>query len=83
MTVLALKLITTEDIVGDITFDDATNEYVVKEPAQLLIIPNNSKQPSFGFVPYPIHAERGSNFSLRFHKDHVIIKPVEIGRAHV
>jgi hypothetical protein len=84
MSISSLRLITNEDIVGDITFDDSTNEYVVEEPAQLLIIPTkNSNQPSFGFVPYPIHADRGANYSLRFHKDHVIIKPIEIGNEFI
>lgn len=84
MPVRAIKLTTTEDIVGDVTFDEATNEYVVKEPAQLLIIPTkNSSQPSFGFVPFPIHAERGTNYTLRFNANHVIIKPIEIGSEFV
>lgn len=74
MSILSLRLVNGDDVVGDVSFDEISNEYVVENPVQLIVVPNGSvKEPSFGFVPYPIHADRPSKFILKFSKSHVIL----------
>lgn len=74
MAILSLKLLNGDDIVGDISFLEDENIYTVVNPVQLILVPTASKsEPSFGFVPYPIHADRPTDFTLKICKDHVIL----------
>lgn len=83
MAILALKLVSGEDLVGDVSFDESANEYIVKEPAQLLVLPSKDPgQPSFGFLPFPIYAQRSSNYTLKFQKSHVTMT-TEVGTDFV
>lgn len=74
MSVRVLRLVTGEDVVGDVEFDSDSNEYKIKEAVQLVMIPSKSTgtSPSFGFAPFPIYREDSSIERLTISKNHVI-----------
>ena len=57
MNVLALKLITGEEILGEIESESET-EFVLVNPVGIAVIRGKDGQPSVGFAPFPIHAEQ-------------------------
>lgn len=70
-----LKLITGEELVGDITIDDRVT---IKNPCMLQAIPsrNNPEQASMALIPVAMHIE-GSCITVK--EDHVIwmSKPIK------
>lgn len=71
MKVLALKLITGEDLLGEIESESET-EFVILNPVGIAVVRGKDGQPSVGFTPFPIHAEQKTDGTIAFAKKHVV-----------
>ena len=56
MEIIALKLITGEDILGEIDSQSET-EFVIVNPVGITVVRGKDGQPNIGFSPFPLHAE--------------------------
>ena len=52
MTVKVLKLVTGEDVLGDVEVGES---YVVTDPVGITIVRQPNGQPGVGFTPFPLH----------------------------
>jgi hypothetical protein len=72
MTILALKLITGEDLLGEVESESET-EFVIVNPVGIAVVRDkNTGQPSVGFSPFPIHSEQASGTTIALAKKHVV-----------
>ena len=71
MNVLALKLITGEEILGEIESESET-EFVLVNPVGIAVIRGKDGQPSVGFAPFPIHAEQKTGATVALAKKNVV-----------
>jgi hypothetical protein len=72
MKVVAFKLITGEDLLGEIE-SESESEYVIINPVGIAVVRNKqSGEPQVGFSPFPIHAEQKTDATVVFSKKHVV-----------
>ncbi len=71
MEVLALKLITGEDLMGEIESQSDT-EIVIVNPVGIVTVRGKDGQPSIGFSPFPIHAEQKADSTVAFARKHIV-----------
>jgi hypothetical protein len=71
MNILAFKLITGEDFLGEIESESET-EFVVINPVGIAVVRGKDGQPNIGFSPFPIHAEQKSGATIAIAKKNVV-----------
>ena len=71
MEIIALKLITGEDVLGEIESQSET-EYVIVNPVGIAVVRGKDGTPNVGFTPFPIHAEPKTDATLAFAKKNVV-----------
>ena len=71
MKVLAMKLITGEDVLGEIESESET-EFVLVNPVGIAVVRGKDGQPSVGFAPFPIHAEQKTGATVALAKKNVV-----------
>ena len=71
MNVLVLKLITNEEVLGEIESQSET-EFVLINPVGVAIVRGKDGQPNVGFSPFPLHAEQKTGATIAFAKKHVV-----------
>jgi hypothetical protein len=71
MTILALKLITGEDVLGEIESESET-ELVLINPVGIAVVRGTNGQPSVGFAPFPIHAEQKTDATVALAKKNIV-----------
>lgn len=71
MDVIGLKLITGEDLLGEVESQSET-EFVFVNPVGISIVRGPDGQPSVGFTPFPMHAEQKSGTTVSIKKKHVV-----------
>ena len=71
MEILALKLVTGEDILGEIESQSET-EFVLVNPVGIAIVRGKDGQPNVGFAPFPIHAEQKTGATVAIAKRNVV-----------
>ena len=71
MKILAFKLVTGEDFLGEIESESET-EFVVVNPVGIAVVRGKDGQPSVGFSPFPIHSEQKSNATIAIYKKFVV-----------
>lgn len=71
MNIQVLKLITGEEILGEIESESET-EFVVCNPVGIAIVRGKDGQPNVGFAPFPIHGEQKSGKTFVFAKKNVV-----------
>jgi hypothetical protein len=71
MKVLALKLITGEDVLGELESESET-EFVILNPVGIAIVRGQDGQPNVGFSPFPIHGQGEKDATIAFAKKHVV-----------
>lgn len=73
--ILVLKLVTGEEIVGDVTMD---SDCIVKNPCMIQLVPSrsNSEQAAMALVPVGLHLEE---HSITVKQEHIVwtAKPVK------
>jgi len=71
MNVQILKLITGEEVLGEIESESET-EFVLCNPVGVAIVRGKDGQPNVGFAPFPIHAEQKKDQTIAFSKKNVV-----------
>lgn len=71
MDIIALKLITGEDVLGELE-SQTESEFVIETPVGISVVRGKDGQPSIGFSPFPLHAEPKTGNRFSFSKKHVI-----------
>lgn len=71
MNIQILKLITGEEVLGEIESQSET-ETVLCNPVGIAIIRGQNGQPNVGFSPFPLHAAEQKNRTIAFQNKHVI-----------
>ena len=71
MKVLALKLVTGEDVLGEIESESET-EFVLVNPVGVVTVRGKDGQPSVGFSPFPVHSEQITGATIALAKKHVV-----------
>ena len=70
MNVLAIKLVTGEDVLGEQI--PGINDFNLKNPVGVSIVRGQNGQPNVGFSPFPLHAEQKKDSIFGFQKSHVV-----------
>jgi hypothetical protein len=72
MEIKILKLITGEEVLGEIESESET-EMVLSNPVGIAIVRGNKGEPSVGFAPFPLHAEqKKDNVSIALSKKNIV-----------
>ena len=71
MKVLALKLITGEDLLGELESESET-EFVIENPVGITIVRGKDGMPNVGFSPFPLHGEQKTGSTIALSKKHVV-----------
>jgi hypothetical protein len=71
MKILALKLITGEDILGEIESESET-EFVLVNPVGIAVVRGKDGSPNIGFSPFPIHGEQKTDATICLAKKNVV-----------
>lgn len=71
MNILALKLITHEEILGEIRSETPTT-YTVCNPVGISVVRGKDGTPNVGFSPFPMHAEPVKDLTIDIDKRNVV-----------
>lgn len=71
MDILLLKLITGEEVLGEVESQSET-EFVLVNPVGVAIVRGQDGQPNVGFAPFPLHAEQVKDSTIAIAKKHVV-----------
>jgi hypothetical protein len=71
MQVLALKLVTGEELLGELE-SESDIEFVIENPVGITIIRGKDGTPNIGFSPFPLHAEQKTGSTIALAKKHVV-----------
>ncbi len=72
MKILAMKLVTGEEILGEIESESET-EFVIENPVGIAIVRDpKTGQPNVGFAPFPLHAEQKTGTTVALNKKNVV-----------
>lgn len=70
MDIRVLKLITGEEVLGEIVSDSAVIR--VKNPVGIAVVRDKSGMPNVGFTPFPLHVESKSGLTVDFERQNVV-----------
>jgi hypothetical protein len=71
MNIIALKLITGEDVLGELQ-TETESEIIIETPVGITVVRGKDGNPSIGFSPFPLHAEPKTGNKFTFDKKHVV-----------
>jgi len=71
MKILALKLITGEELLGEVESESET-EFVIENPVGIAVVRGKDGQPNIGFSPFPLHAEQKTGTTIALSKKNVV-----------
>ena len=71
MEIVALKLITGEDVLGEVESQSET-EIVIANPVGIAIVRGKDGTPNVGFSPFPIHGRGEKDETICFLKRNVV-----------
>ena len=72
MNILALKLVTGEEVIGELE-SQSESEFVLVNPVGIAVVRNKqSGEPQVGFSPFPIHSEQKAGATVALAKKHVV-----------
>ena len=70
MNIKAFKLVTGEEILGEVT--NISETFTIKNPVGIAFHRGADGQPSVGFSPFPIHADQKPDVTIDIHTQHVV-----------
>jgi hypothetical protein len=70
MNVLAIKLVTGEDVLGEEIL--GAGGVTLKNPVGITIVRGKDGQPNVGFSPFPLHAEQKKDSTVAFPASHIV-----------
>jgi hypothetical protein len=71
MKVIALKLVTGEDVLGELESESET-EFVIENPVGIAVVRGQNGQPNVGFSPFPLHGPQEKGATIALAKKHVV-----------
>jgi hypothetical protein len=71
MVIIVLKLITGEEVLGEVQAQSET-EWILENPVGIAVVRGKDGQPNVGFAPFPIHAPQKTGSVIALAKKHVI-----------
>ena len=71
MKIIVLKLITGEEVLGEVQSSTET-EWIIENPVGIAVVRGQNGQPNVGFAPFPIHAEQVKGSVISLPKKHVV-----------
>lgn len=71
MNLLVMKLVTGEDVFGEIESESET-EFVIVNPVGIAVVRGKDGQPNIGFAPFPLHAEQKTGATVAINKKSVV-----------
>lgn len=71
MEIIALKLVTGEDLLGEIESQSET-EFVLVNPVGITVVRGKDGTPNIGFSPFPLHAEQKTGAIICLLKRNVV-----------
>ena len=71
MDIIALKLVTGEDILGENVVKGG-DIWTLKNPVGITIVRGQDGKPNIGFSPFPLHAEQKTDATIDIHHEHVV-----------
>ena len=73
MDIIALKLVTGEDVLGELVAGslDAT-EFVLENPVGIAVVRGRDGTPNVGLSPFPLHGEQEKGKTISIAKKHVV-----------
>lgn len=71
MNIIALKLITGEDVVGELEAE-TENDVILNNPVGLAVMRGPDGVPNIGFTPFPLHAKQKKDADIVILKKHII-----------
>jgi hypothetical protein len=71
MEVIALKLVTGEDVLGELVTRSET-EIVLENPVGIAVVRGQNGQPNIGFSPFPIHAAQVKDAIVVLKLKHIV-----------
>ena len=64
MDIYILKLVTGEEILGEVVDSDRDGYWRLRNPVGISYVRGQDGQPNVGFSPFPLHAEQKSGFEI-------------------
>lgn len=71
MEIIVLKLITGEDVLGEVEAQSET-EFVLENPVGIAVVRGRDGQPNVGFAPFPLHAPQEKGAKITIAKKNVV-----------
>jgi hypothetical protein len=75
MNVLILKLVTGEDVLGEVIKNTEVS-VTLKNVVGVTVVRGQNGQPNVGLTPFPLHAEPESGIEREFKKEHIVYEYV-------
>ena len=74
MEIVVLKLVTGEEVLGEVVGEpNVTSEVItLKNPVGIAVVRGPDGQPNIGFTPFPLHAEQKSGTEHTFNWNHIV-----------
>ncbi len=70
MDIRILKLITGEEIIGEVIHDGG--KFTIKNPVMVAVMRGKDGMPNVGFAPFPSYGEEIKNRTVDFRLEHVV-----------
>lgn len=71
MDIRVLKLITQEEVLGEVESESET-EFVLSNPVGIAVVRGKDGQPNVGLAPFPLHAEQKQDTTFAIPKRSVV-----------
>ena len=71
MKILAMKLITGEDILAEVDTESEV-EFILVNPVGIAVVRGRDGTPNVGFAPFPLHSEQNTGSTIAIAKKHVV-----------
>jgi len=84
MKIIALKLVTGEDILGEEISSDSERIIRLQNPVGITIVAGQDGRPNVGFSPFPLHSEDKTGKTIDIQFAHVVYsyEPAEDFKAN-
>ena len=71
MNIIALKLITGEEVLGEVQSQTET-EFILENPVAISIVRGPDGKPNVGFSPFPLHSPQKMGDIISLSKKHIV-----------
>jgi hypothetical protein len=71
MNIMAMKLVTGEELLGDVIKTTDTT-FTIENPVGIAVIRGKDGQPNVGFTPFPLHSEQKTGSTIDLQLTHIV-----------